>query len=62
MNHLRFAIALTFGFTVLVFAACGAESGVFARTMCEQRARIAGCDGQWGEVALCPQSRIDERR
>lgn len=43
-------------------AACGTESGVFARTMCEQRARIAGCDSHWGEVALCPQSRTDERR
>lgn len=28
MNHLRFALALTVGFTLLVFAACGAENAV----------------------------------
>ena len=28
MNHLRFALALTVVFTVLVFAACGAENAV----------------------------------
>ena len=43
MNHLRFAIALTIGFTVLVFAACGAENAVAPEA--EQRSDIRQCRG-----------------
>src|SRR5438445_12918639 len=43
MNHLRFALALTIGFTVLVFAACGAENAVAPAA--EQTADIRECRG-----------------
>lgn len=43
MNHLRFALALTVGFTVLVFAACGAENAVAPAA--EQTADIRECRG-----------------
>ena len=43
MNHLRFAIALTIGFTVLVFAACGAENAVAPEA--EKTSDIRECRG-----------------
>ena len=43
MNHLRFAIALTVGFTVLIFAACGAENAVAPAA--EARSDIRECRG-----------------
>ncbi len=43
MNHLRFALALTVVFTVLVFAACGAENAVAPAA--EQTADIRECRG-----------------
>lgn len=43
MNHLRFAVLLTVGFTVLVFAACGAENAVAPAA--EKRADIRECRG-----------------
>lgn len=43
-------------------AACAAQSGVLARAVCEERARIAGCDSYWGHVALCPAARSDSAR
>jgi hypothetical protein len=38
---------------------CGARNGVFERAPCEQGARLAHCDGAWGETALCPVARTD---
>ena len=43
MNHLRFALALTIIFTVLVFAACGAENAVAPEA--EKTADIRECRG-----------------
>lgn len=43
MNHLRFALALTVAFTVLVFAACGAENAVAPPA--EQTNDIRECRG-----------------
>lgn len=31
--------------------------GLFDRATCEQRARLAHCDGHWGHVAACPEGR-----
>ena len=39
--------------------ACSRSSGVWERATCEQRARLAHCDGHWGSVALCPSGRTD---
>ena len=39
--------------------ACGRASGLWERATCEQRARLAHCDGHWGAVALCPVGRTD---
>jgi hypothetical protein len=38
---------------------CGARSGMFERATCELGARLAHCDGAWGETALCPVARSD---
>jgi hypothetical protein len=38
---------------------CGARHGMFERATCEQGARLAHCDGAWGETALCPVARSD---
>lgn len=43
-------------------AACAAQSGVVARAVCEERARIASCDSYWGHVGLCPAGRSDSAR
>src|SRR4051812_2501073 len=43
MNHLRFALALTVFFTVIVFAACGAENAVAPAA--EKTADIRECRG-----------------
>ena len=40
-------------------AGCGSADGLLQRAMCEQRARLAHCDGQWGEVTLCPAGRTE---
>jgi hypothetical protein len=40
-------------------AACGAVDGLFQRAMCEQGARLAHCEGQWGETPLCPPGRTE---
>jgi hypothetical protein len=39
--------------------ACARLSGVWERATCEQRARLAHCDGYWGNVALCPSGRTE---
>jgi hypothetical protein len=39
--------------------ACARSSGVWERATCEQRARLAHCDGYWGTVALCPSGRTE---
>jgi hypothetical protein len=38
---------------------CGERSGLFERATCEEGARIAHCEGFWGEAALCPLRRSD---
>lgn len=40
-------------------ARCASRSGLLERATCEQGARIAHCDGAWGEAALCPAGRTD---
>ena len=39
--------------------ACSRVQGLWDRATCEQRARLAACDGQWGQVALCPAGRTE---
>ena len=38
---------------------CAAAGGLWARATCEQRARLAHCDGHWGTHALCPSGRTE---
>ena len=40
-------------------AGCSRSNGIWERATCEQRARLAHCDGYWGNVALCPTGRTD---
>jgi len=39
--------------------ACSRVQGLWDRATCEQRARLASCDGHWGIVALCPAGRTE---
>jgi hypothetical protein len=39
--------------------ACGRVQGLWDRATCEQRARLASCDGHWGAVSLCPAGRTE---
>lgn len=39
--------------------ACAQSSGLWERATCEQRARLAQCDGYWGNVAVCPGGRTE---
>jgi hypothetical protein len=39
--------------------ACARSSGLWERATCEQGARLAHCDGYWGNVALCPSGRME---
>ena len=39
--------------------ACARSGGVWERATCEQRARLAHCDGYWGSIALCPSGRTE---
>lgn len=39
--------------------ACARSGGVWERATCEQRARLAYCDGSWGNAALCPSGRTE---
>ena len=39
--------------------ACSRSSGLWERATCEQTARLAHCDGYWGNVTLCPVGRTD---
>jgi hypothetical protein len=39
--------------------ACARSVGVWERATCEQSARLAHCEGYWGNVALCPSGRTD---
>ena len=38
---------------------CTSSSGVFERASCEQGARLAHCEGYWGQQPLCPAARTD---
>lgn len=38
---------------------CAKSDGMWARATCEQRARLANCDGHWGIHALCPSGRTE---
>jgi hypothetical protein len=38
---------------------CTARSGIFERASCEQGARLAHCEGYWGQQLLCPAARTD---
>jgi len=40
-------------------AGCTRIQGLWDRATCEQRARLASCDGHWGAVALCPAGRTE---
>lgn len=40
-------------------AGCAARPGWFERATCAQGARLAHCDGYWGDVALCPAGRTE---
>ena len=39
--------------------ACSRVQGLWDRATCEQRARLASCDGHWGLVVLCPAGRTE---
>ena len=39
--------------------ACSRSAGIWQRATCEQSARLAHCDGHWGNVTLCPAGRTD---
>lgn len=43
-------------------AACSRSSGLWERATCEQRARLAHCDGYWGNFLLCPSGRTEYTR
>ncbi|MCC7218971.1 MAG: hypothetical protein IT517_19510 [Burkholderiales bacterium] len=40
-------------------ALCGTRPGLWERATCEQGARIAHCDGAWGDTELCPPGRTE---
>jgi hypothetical protein len=39
--------------------ACARSANLWERATCEQGARLAHCDGHWGNVALCPAGRTE---
>jgi hypothetical protein len=40
-------------------AGCAKAQGLWERATCEQRFRLAHCDGYWGNVPLCPSGRTE---
>lgn len=40
-------------------ASCARSGGLWQRATCEQAARLAHCDGYWGNFPLCPSGRTE---